>query len=207
MRAVHNPDLIAVALIHPDTPHAAAYLHGRQLGYTERGWMFPAKSARYSIVVVGSPHSIPGPRDTARFRLISSPTEDVSEESVLACVTGDPFIVHLVLTELRPGDVLRVAGMLTLPDRASGAVQLQVDALEVLKEVPLTLAETADEAEAEAADQLTFDRYGDYVVIFDGDTDAVPVFTARGKWIGLADNPDAIATLIDIHERVTGGDA
>ncbi|MFD4260730.1 hypothetical protein ACFWR9_24685 [Streptomyces sp. NPDC058534] len=35
----HGPDLIAVALVHPDTPHAAAYLHGRQLGYTECGWL------------------------------------------------------------------------------------------------------------------------------------------------------------------------
>ncbi|MGW3060716.1 hypothetical protein ACWC98_32955 [Streptomyces goshikiensis] len=35
----HGPDMIAVALIHPDTPHAAAYLHGRQLGYTGRGWL------------------------------------------------------------------------------------------------------------------------------------------------------------------------
>ncbi|MFC8878472.1 hypothetical protein [Streptomyces ardesiacus] len=35
----HGPDLIAVALVHPDTPHASAYLHGRQLGYTERGWL------------------------------------------------------------------------------------------------------------------------------------------------------------------------
>ncbi|MFG3158005.1 hypothetical protein ACGF7W_38900 [Streptomyces sp. NPDC048219] len=35
----HGPDLIAVALVHPDTPHAGAYLHGRQLGYTERGWL------------------------------------------------------------------------------------------------------------------------------------------------------------------------
>ncbi len=33
----HGPDLIAVALVHPDTPHAAGYLHGRRLGYTERG--------------------------------------------------------------------------------------------------------------------------------------------------------------------------
>ncbi|MDQ1013395.1 hypothetical protein QFZ82_007963 [Streptomyces sp. V4I23] len=31
--------MIAVALVHPDTPHAAAYLHGRQLGYTDRGWL------------------------------------------------------------------------------------------------------------------------------------------------------------------------
>ncbi|GAA1923886.1 hypothetical protein [Streptantibioticus ferralitis] len=32
-------DLIAVALVHPDTPHASAYLHGRQLGYANRGWL------------------------------------------------------------------------------------------------------------------------------------------------------------------------
>ncbi|GAA2733449.1 hypothetical protein [Streptomyces nogalater] len=31
--------MIAVALVYPDAPHAAAYLHGRQLGYTDRGWL------------------------------------------------------------------------------------------------------------------------------------------------------------------------
>ncbi|MGK5545672.1 hypothetical protein ACSNOH_13210 [Streptomyces sp. URMC 127] len=35
----HGPDMIAVALVHPGTPHAAAYLHGHQLGYTDRGWL------------------------------------------------------------------------------------------------------------------------------------------------------------------------
>ncbi|MFB7918075.1 hypothetical protein [Streptomyces sp. NPDC056061] len=35
----HGPDMIAVALVHPDTPHAAAHRHGRQPGYTERGWL------------------------------------------------------------------------------------------------------------------------------------------------------------------------
>ncbi|WP_438490744.1 hypothetical protein [Streptomyces sp. S186] len=35
----HGTDMIAVALVHPDTPHAAAYLHGRQFGYTDRGWL------------------------------------------------------------------------------------------------------------------------------------------------------------------------
>jgi hypothetical protein len=35
----HGTEMIAVALTHPDTPHAAAYLHGRQPGYTERGWL------------------------------------------------------------------------------------------------------------------------------------------------------------------------
>ncbi|MEU3342357.1 hypothetical protein [Streptomyces sp. NPDC006668] len=34
----HGPDLIAVSLVHPDTPHAAAYLHGHQFGYGQ-GWL------------------------------------------------------------------------------------------------------------------------------------------------------------------------
>ncbi|CAL9672217.1 hypothetical protein [Streptomyces sp. enrichment culture] len=50
------------------------------------------------------------------------------------------------------------------------------------------------------------DRYGGYCVIFDAD-DQVPVFTALEQWVGLADNPGVIAALIDIHERVHGGDA
>lgn len=35
----HGTEVIAVALVHPDTPHAAAYLHGHQLGYTGKGWL------------------------------------------------------------------------------------------------------------------------------------------------------------------------
>ncbi|WP_331763973.1 hypothetical protein [Streptomyces cyaneofuscatus] len=35
----HGPEMIAVALVHPATPHAAAYRNGRELGYTERGWL------------------------------------------------------------------------------------------------------------------------------------------------------------------------
>ncbi|MGW1767314.1 hypothetical protein ACWCQL_25025 [Streptomyces sp. NPDC002073] len=35
----HGTETIAVALVHPDTGHAAGYLHGRQLGYTDRGWL------------------------------------------------------------------------------------------------------------------------------------------------------------------------
>jgi hypothetical protein len=35
----HGADLIAVSLVHPDTPHAAAYLHGHKLGYTGKGWL------------------------------------------------------------------------------------------------------------------------------------------------------------------------
>jgi hypothetical protein len=54
---------------------------------------------------------------------------------------------------------------------------------------------------------MVLDRYGDYVVVFDADTDAVPVFTALGQWGGTAESSDTIGTLIEIHERVNGGDA
>ncbi|MFD7631743.1 hypothetical protein ACFV7Q_38045 [Streptomyces sp. NPDC059851] len=36
---VQATEVIAVALVHPDALDAAAYLHGHQLGYTDRGWL------------------------------------------------------------------------------------------------------------------------------------------------------------------------
>ncbi|MFJ2774286.1 hypothetical protein [Streptomyces sp. NPDC087300] len=41
----YGPDMVAVALLHPDTPHARVCLHGRQIGYTERGWLRCATTA------------------------------------------------------------------------------------------------------------------------------------------------------------------
>ncbi|GHI33199.1 hypothetical protein [Streptomyces daghestanicus] len=41
----HGTEMIAVALVHPDTGDAAAYLHGRQLGYDGRGWLRCATTA------------------------------------------------------------------------------------------------------------------------------------------------------------------
>ncbi|MEU4955800.1 hypothetical protein ACFYN3_39055 [Streptomyces lavendulae] len=35
----HGPDVIAVALVHPVVPNAAAHRHGHDLGYTDRGWL------------------------------------------------------------------------------------------------------------------------------------------------------------------------
>ncbi|MFD8651003.1 hypothetical protein [Streptomyces mirabilis] len=74
--------------------------------------------------------------------------------------------------------------------------RLTVDALKVLATAP-----------ARALKEMVLDRYGDYVVVFDADTDAVPVFTALGQWVGMAESPDTIGTLIEIHERVNGSDA
>lgn len=61
-------------------------------------------------------------------------------------------------------------------------------------------------APARALQEMVLDRYGDYVVVFDADTDAVPVFTSSGHWVGMAESPDIVGTLIEIHERVNGGD-
>ncbi|MET9438106.1 hypothetical protein [Streptomyces sp. NPDC006551] len=45
------------------------------------------------------------------------------------------------------------------------------------------------------------DRWGDYVAVFNADADAVPVFTASGRWVGEVANPDTITDLIAAHER------
>ncbi|MBP5880707.1 hypothetical protein QA995_43100 [Streptomyces scabiei] len=143
----------------------------------------------------------PGPRGTATFDLVVRPADadtvaKDAPDTVVACTSGDPQITRELLTGIQPGDLLRVTGTLLQPQAPGAPARLTVDALEVL-----------DTALVPALNDLVLDRYGDYVVVFDADTDAVPVFTAQGQWVGLADNPDAIATLIDIHERVNGGDA
>ncbi|MEU6371126.1 hypothetical protein ABZ876_36915 [Streptomyces sp. NPDC046931] len=81
------------------------------------------------------------------------------------------------------------------PQSPGESARLTVDALEVL-----------DTGLIPVLRDMVLDRYGDHVVIFDADHDKVPVFTASGQWVGRADSPDAITTLIDIHERVNGGD-
>ncbi|MEV0695563.1 hypothetical protein [Streptomyces sp. NPDC050388] len=143
----------------------------------------------------------PSPRGTATFDLIVQPADidtvdEDAPDTVVTCTSGDPRITHELLTGIQPGDLLRATGTLVQPQTPGENARLTVDALEVL-----------DTALLPVLRDMVMDRYGDYCVIFNADTDAVPVFTALGQWVGLADNPDAIATLIDIHERVTGGDA
>jgi hypothetical protein len=142
----------------------------------------------------------PGPRDTATFDLIVPTDRDSVEEdihdTVVTCTSGDPRIVHELLTAIRPGDLLRATGTLVQPPAPGEPARLVVDALEVL-----------DTALVPVLQEMLLDRYGDYYVIFDADRDQAPVFTALGQWIGLADNPDTIAALIDLHEGANGTDA
>ncbi|MFJ7069777.1 hypothetical protein [Streptomyces sp. NPDC101115] len=142
----------------------------------------------------------PGPRETATFDLIVSTNLDSVEEdihdTVVTCTSGDPRIVHELLTAIQPGDLLRATGTLVQPPALGEPARLVVDALEVLDTAPIPVLR-----------DMVLDRYGDYAVIFDANRDQVPVFTAYGAWVGLADKADAIATLIDIHERMNGDDA
>ncbi|MFB7445297.1 hypothetical protein ACFC01_44690 [Streptomyces mirabilis] len=143
----------------------------------------------------------PGPRGTATFDLIVRPADadtaaTDTPDTVVSCTSGAPQIAHALLTDIQPGDLLRVTGMLVQPQVPGEAARLTVHGLEVL-----------DTGLIPVLRDMVLDRYGDYCVIFDADRDQVPVFTALGQWVGMAENPDAIATLIDIHERVNGGDA
>ncbi|MDV5143232.1 hypothetical protein R1T08_02630 [Streptomyces sp. SBC-4] len=130
---------------------------------------------------------------TARFRVISSPTDDATDETVWACRTVDPHIAHALLTLMQPGDLLRIGGHLALPGPGDeGAPRLDVDALDLLAPAPTRhLAE------------MVLDRYGPYLVVFAPDTNEVPVFTETGAWVGTAEHPDAITDLIHTYETGT----
>ncbi|MFJ1601548.1 hypothetical protein [Streptomyces sp. NPDC088261] len=143
----------------------------------------------------------PGPHGTARFDLTVRPADadtlpEDAPDTVVSCTSAAAGIVHELLTRIQPGDLLRVTGTMLQPTTPGEPARLTVEVLEVL-----------DTALIPVLGDMVLDRYGDYCVIFDADRDQVPVFTALGQWVGLADNPDAITTLIDLHERVNGGDA
>ncbi|MET9954537.1 hypothetical protein ABZ135_23750 [Streptomyces sp. NPDC006339] len=142
----------------------------------------------------------PGPRGTTTFDLIVpvdlDSVEDDIHDTVDTCTSGDPRIVHELLNRIHPGDLLRATGTLVQPPRPGEPARLVVDALRVL-----------DTALVPVLRDMVMDRYGDYCIIFDADRDQVPVLTALRQWVGLADNPDTITRLIDIHERMNDGDA
>ncbi|MER6160882.1 hypothetical protein ABT147_36065 [Streptomyces sp. NPDC001868] len=150
------------------------------------------------LTVDGFLYTVPAPGDgpgTARFQLVVSPTDDLVDDVVWFCTTSDSRIAYALLTEIQSGDLLHVSGFLTQLDDPAQPARLTVEALEVLAPAP-----------ARALQEMVLDRYGDYIVVFDADTETVPVFTAGGQWVGTAENPDAIGRLIEIHERVNGGD-
>ncbi|QKZ18603.1 hypothetical protein [Streptomyces chartreusis] len=143
----------------------------------------------------------PGPHGTATFDLVVRPADadtvaKDAPDTVVTCTSVTDWITHELLTGIQPGDLLRVTGNLVQPPAPGEPARLTIDALEVL-----------DTALLPVQNDMVFDRYGNYVVVFDANTDAVPVFTALGQWVGTAESPEAIGTLIDAHEHLNGSDA
>ncbi|MER7048956.1 hypothetical protein [Streptomyces jumonjinensis] len=149
-------------------------------------------------VIDGYVDAIPAPGTrwgTARFDLIRSPADPDAvapdtPDTVYACTTQDPRIADLLLSEIQPGDLLRVTGTIVQPDAPTAPAHVSVDALEVLQAAP-----------APVLLDLVLERWGNYAAVFDADRDAVPVFTTSGQWVGEATSPDAVAALIDTYEN------
>ncbi|MFJ3673716.1 hypothetical protein ACIPSE_45465 [Streptomyces sp. NPDC090106] len=142
------------------------------------------------LFTIPSPGNDPG---TARFELVVSLTDDLEDDVTWSCTTSDPRIAHALLTDINPGDLLHVSGFLTEFDDPDRPDRLLVEALEVLAPAP-----------ARDLPEMVLDWHGDYIVVFDAGIETVPVFTAAGQWVGTAESPDTIGTLIEIHERVNG---
>jgi hypothetical protein len=146
------------------------------------------------LAVDGYVDAVPtrGAKDAATFELIVSPADGDAAapdtpDTVLFCTTGDPRITHALLTEVQPGDLLRVSGTAVQPESPGEPARLTIDVLEVLA--------------AASPHDLVLDRYGSYCVVFDAETNDVPVFTVDGAWVGVAANPGAIRDLIDTHKK------
>ncbi|MFE5372808.1 hypothetical protein [Streptomyces mirabilis] len=58
------------------------------------------------------------------------------DDVIWSCTTGNARIAHALLTEIQPGDLLHVSGVLTQPNSAAEPARLTVNALEVLATAP-----------------------------------------------------------------------
>ncbi|WP_329046635.1 hypothetical protein [Streptomyces sp. NBC_01422] len=127
---------------------------------------------------------------TARFRLTISPTDETVDETMLPCLITDPALAFSALTELVPGEELRITGHLQLPQSTGQQMCLYVLTLEVLTPLP-----------EQTTSEVHIERNGPYIYIFDADNTDVPVWTESGTWVGIAEDPGAIAPLLANYER------
>lgn len=162
------------------------------------------------------------PQGTAvLFRLILSPTDEIVDETVLACRVDSPALVQAVAYAYQPGDQLRVTGYLYIPQVPDYPLRLEADRIELLQEAPARSPEvvggadeeldflTADPADIyqrtgisiHVADCGLFERHGTYLLWHDGDVAVTSVWTRTGAWVGETDDPDRIGDLIAGYER------
>ncbi|MET8411085.1 hypothetical protein ABZV34_23785 [Streptomyces sp. NPDC005195] len=140
-----------------------------------------------------------GPHGTVTFDLVVRPPDidslpDDAPDTIISCTSDNPQINHELLNAIDLGTLVRAKGTLIQSQTLGENACLTIDTLEILNEV---------ERKPSAG------RYDGYCAVFgfDADTDAVSVFTTLGRWVGIADNVDTVADLIDIDQRVNGGDA
>ncbi|MFD9541411.1 hypothetical protein [Streptomyces sp. NPDC060022] len=136
--------------------------------------------------------TVPGnPLGTAaRFRLTISPSGETFDEAMLPCVITDPVLAFSALTDLVPGDELRLTGHLQLPQSAGQPLCLYVLTLETLTPPP-----------EQKTSQVRVERNGPYIYILDADHPGVLVWTASGASVGVAEDPTAITQLLADDER------
>ncbi|WP_042428187.1 hypothetical protein [Streptacidiphilus anmyonensis] len=151
--------------------------------------------------------TVPGDADctTARFRIVIEPTDERTDQMVLPCSVSDPILAHQVVTDLRPGDLLRVTGYLRLPTTPDDPIWLHVLALELRALVP----EPADQAEPLTAQPTIsedglIERFGRYLLFHDP-VGVSFVWTETGTWVGETEDLDALSDLIRAFEHAHPG--
>jgi hypothetical protein len=156
----------------------------------------------------------------ARFRVCVSPSDDQVDELALSCSVADPEIARVVLSDLEPGDRIRVTGYLGLPRISGHPLWLHVTTLDLLDTAPPRSADatadaTADVTEdtgaggddpvepatASLSDHGQLERFGPYLVYTDPDLCADSVWTEVGEWVGAAVYPTTATELIHTHQR------
>ena len=126
-----------------------------------------------------------------------------------------------MISELQPGDCIRITGYLGLPRIAGHPIWLHVTTLQLLDTAPPRLTDTTEDTRAAAgpgeddtADPVTatlsdhgqMKRYGPYLVYTDPDLCADSIWTETGEWVGAAVYPTTATDLINAH-RAAAGDA
>ncbi|MEW2275797.1 hypothetical protein GTY41_40325 [Streptomyces sp. SID685] len=137
---------------------------------------------------------VPGPRGTVAFDLVVRPADidalaDDAPDTVITCTSGDPRITQELLHDIQPGDLLHATGTLAHPPAPSS---------------PSTPWKSWTPRWSRSCGRWCSTGTA---TTSSSSAPTPTTFTADGTWVGLADNPDAITILIDIHEHVNGGDA
>lgn len=109
---------------------------------------------------------------------------------MLPCLVTDPALAFSALTELVPGDELRITGHLQLPQSTGEPMCLYVLTLETLTPPP-----------GQSSSEVRIERNGPCLFVFDADHTSVAIWTETGTWVGVAEDAGAITQLLADYER------